>query len=126
MVKIKRYEQYVIVYDEEKRRGITFPVSETVNIDQYVEELRKIADSDEIEAGLRVIPLVFDSFYEVSYRPIKEFLEDKDSAYLDDDEHAKELYEFYFQHSMPQVSPGSVDYIYLGKEYHSGVEVTMC
>lgn len=125
MVEVKRYKQCVIVYDEDKGRGITFPANETIHLNQYCEELNKICCSKEFQAGLLVIPLTFDPEIKGSYKPIKEFLEGKKgNAYLDDDEHAKELYEFYFEHSMPQISPGGVDYIYGGKEYHSRVDIT--
>lgn len=126
MVKIKRGTNSVLVYDEEKLRGITFPSNATVDIKQYIDELMKICGSEEIQSGLLVIPLIFDPFYKVSYKPIKEFLEDKEGVTcLEDDQQAKDLYEFYFQHALPQLSPEGVEYIYVGKEYHSKMDITI-
>ena len=115
MVEIMRNTYSVIVYDETQERGIAFPASKEIEIQQFVEELKQIANSDEIEAGTRITGLVFED----SCRPMKEFLEDKQGRepVLDDDKQAKELYNFYYKHSMPMIGPGIIQYVYMGKEY---------
>lgn len=111
MLTIKRNQHSVIVYDEENGRGITFPNEQDTDVNRYIAELQEHAQV--IKPGTVLVPLLFDPQYKVHNRPMQLFLETHDvESVLQEDDTAKELYEFYFAHAIPQLSPAGVSYIF--------------
>lgn len=111
MLKIERNQYCVIVYDEENRRGITFPNKQDADVNLYVAELQERVQV--IMPGTVLVPFLFDPQYKENNRPMQLFLEAHDvQSVLQEDDTAKELYEFYFAHAIPQISPAGVSYIF--------------
>lgn len=113
MIEIKRNASSVIAFDESEGRGITFPTNDSVSIEQFIEEVQKISET--MKYGLVLVVLLFDPKYKENYRPMSKFLEGKDGPQvLEDDATVRKLYGYYFSHAIPELSPGRVNYIFLG------------
>ncbi len=111
MLKIERNTHCIIVYDEEANRGIAFPNTVNKNVNLYVEELQERAKS--IKPGTVLVPLLFDTRYSENSKPMQLFLKDNSvESILQEDTTAANLYEFYFKHAIPQISPAGVSYIF--------------
>lgn len=111
MLIIERNKHCVIVYDESAGRGITFPNTEGKDVNLYVQELQERAQF--IKPGIVLVPLLFDTHYEENSRPMQLFLKNNSiESILQEDSTAIELYEFYFAHAIPQISPTEVSYIF--------------
>ncbi len=111
MLTIERNKHCVIVYDESAGRGITFPNTEDKDVNLYVQELQERAQV--IKPGTVLVPLLFDSQYKENSRPMQLFLKNNSiESVLQKDSTANELYEFYFAHAIPQLSPAGVSYIF--------------
>ncbi len=111
MLTIKRSQHSVIVYDEGNNKGITFPNKQDTDVNQYIAELQEHARV--IKPGTVLVPLLFDPQYKENNRPMQLFLETHDvKSVLQEDDTAKELYNFYFAHAIPQLSPAGVSYIF--------------
>ncbi len=92
-------------------RGITFPNDQDTDVNRYIADLQEHAQV--IKPGTVLVPLLFDPQYKVHNRPMQLFLETHDvESVLQEDDTAKELYEFYFAHAIPQLSPAGVSYIF--------------
>lgn len=116
MVKILRKKCSVIAYSEADNRGIAFPKDPKVDVNDFITELQEIAEKcEEVKVGTIIVPLVFDSTYKENYRAMSKFLKDKKGWYvLKNKKIVRELYKFYFANSIPEFSPGGVNYIFLG------------
>ena len=113
MLEIKRSNYCVIAYDESEGRGIAFPANDSISINGFVEELQELAE--DMKPGLVIVSLVFDPKYDTNYCPMSKYLEGKEGPQiLNDDNEVKGLYDFYFSHSIPEISPMSINYIFLG------------
>ena len=111
MLRIERNNHCVIVYDEGAGRGITFPNTADKDVKLYVQELQERAQV--IKPGTVLVPLLFDTQYKENSRPMQFFLENNSiESVLQEDSTAAELYEFYFAHAIPQISPAGVSYIF--------------
>ena len=113
MLEIKRGNCCVIAYDESEGRGIAFPANDSISINDFIEEFQELAEG--MKAGLVIVFLVFDPRYDINYRPMSKYLEGKESPQiLNDDNEVKGLYDFYFSHSILEISPMGVNFIFLG------------
>lgn len=113
MIEIKRNASSVIAFDESEGRGITFPVNDSIAVEQFVEEVQKISET--MKYGLVLVVLLFDPRYNDNYRPMQKFLEGKEGPQvLEDDANVRMLYGYYFSHAIPELSPGRVNYIFVG------------
>ena len=113
MLEIRRSTYSVIVYDESENRGITFPIDDSTEVNHFVEEVQKLAEG--MKKGMILIPLLFDPNYSTNYRPMGKYLDGKEGPQiLRDDIRVRELYDFYFSHSIPEIIPAGINYIFLG------------
>ena len=111
MLTIERNKHCVIVYDEDEGRGITFPNTVDKDVTLYVQELQERAQV--ITPGTILVPLLFDTQYKENSRPMQLFLEDSSiESVLQEDTTARKLYEFYFAHAIPQISPAGMSWIF--------------
>ena len=111
MIKIERNNHCIIVYSEKPKRGIVFPTTIDKDVSVFLREVQKRAQF--IETGTILVILLFDEQYEDNYRPMRCFLETHNvEDVLHDDSTAIELYKFYFENSIIQVSPAGVSWIF--------------
>lgn len=111
MIIIERNKHCVIVYDEIASRGINFPNTKDKDVNLYIHELKECVRV--IKPGTVLVPLLFDSQYKENSRPMQLFLKNNNiESILQEDLTATELYEFYFAHAIPQISPAGVSYIF--------------
>ena len=112
MIEIRKQRTLVVVYDESENRGIAYPVKQTIGVDVYVAELRKLAAN--MKYGMIIIPLIPDSLYFDNYYPLKRFMDVKKRKYkdLERDLVAEQLYNFYFKHAVLQIGSESASYIF--------------
>ena len=116
MIKILRKKYCVIAYNEDENRAIAFPRNTKVKVNDFINELKEIAEkAEEIRAGIVVVSLVFDPKYKENYEPMKKFLQNKNSPILlRSDKKVKELYDFYFSNAIIQLSPAGPSYCFVG------------
>lgn len=112
MLEIKRNTYSVIAYDESEGRGISFPTNDSTDVNLFVQEIQQLAN--DMHLGIVIVPLVFDSRYETNYFPMSKYLEGKEGPQvLNDDNEVKALYDFYFTHSITQIGPRGIKFIFL-------------
>lgn len=114
MIKVLRKKHCVFVYDESENRGIVFPSTVSTQKEDFIKSARETAQT--LKFGLLVKPLLYDFSRVDNFNPLADFLigkPDRDHV-LDEDENAKEMYKFFFSNSIPQFSPGQIDFLYLG------------
>ena len=112
LINVKHTRQAVFAWENEKNRGIVYPATVTTDIELFTSEVKKIAL--EQMNHIRFVSLVFDPTFERNYLPMREFLNQKEPIckkfkngeekelydFLQyDDNSARELYTFFFEHS---------------------------
>lgn len=113
MLIIERNQHCIIVYDTDAGRGITFPNTVDKDVELYVNELQE--RSQFITPGTVLVPLLFDTKYAENSKPMQLFLKDNSiNSVLQENMTACKLYDFYFEHAIPQISPAGVSYIFCG------------
>ena len=124
LIKVKHTRNAIFVWEDEKNRGIAYPATVSTSIELFTSEVRKIAL--EQMNHIRFVSLVFDPSFKRNYLPMREFLNSKEPHckkckdgeekelydFLQyEDNSAKELYNFFFNHSTRiEYTNGYVEY----------------
>lgn len=115
MIEVLRKEHCVFVFDQFENRGIVFPRTVTTTFEDFMRNTKETAQT--LKEGMFVKPLIYDFSRVGNYNALADFvcgMKNRDHV-LDSDENAIEMYKFFFANSIPQISPGNIDFIYLGK-----------
>ncbi len=113
MIEIKRNAFSIIAYNESEGRGIYLPVSESTDIDEFVKEVKRIAN--DMKFGIILSPLTYYPEDPRSYHPMQKYFETekKQGAQIfKNDAEVKKLYKFFFSHSIIQISPSGPSYFF--------------
>lgn len=112
LINVRHTRYAIFVWEDEKNRGIVYPATVSTDIELFTYEVKTIA-LDQMRY-IRFVSLVFDPTFGRNYLPMREFLNQKepickkfnhgDERELYDflqyeDNSAKELYNFFFEHS---------------------------
>ena len=114
MVEVVRKKHCVIVYDESENRGVAFPSTVSTEFNDFLKDVKETCMS--LKYGMLIKPLLYDFSKVHHFNALADFLEgnpDKDHA-LENDDTAREFHQFFFAHSIPEFSPGKIDFLYLG------------
>lgn len=126
MIKVRYSRHAVMVWEEEKNRGIVYPATVSTDIELFTYEVRMIILEE--MRNVRFVSLVFDPSFTRNYIPMRAFLNEKDPKckkcndgeeremydFLQyDDAAARELYSFFFEHAKKIVYPDG----YIGYEF---------
>ena len=124
LIKVKHTRNAIFVWEDEKNRGIAYPATVSTELGLFAYEVKQIVL--EQMKHIRFMSLVFEPSYGRYYLPMREFLNaeephcknctDGEEIEMYDflqyeDNSAKELYNFFFEHSTPtEYKNGYVDY----------------
>lgn len=115
MVEVLRKEHCVFVFNKDENKGIVFPKTVSTTFEAFITDAMKTAKT--LKDGMFIKPLIYDFSRVGNHNALADFVCDMPNRdhVLDKDENAIKFYEFFFENSIPQLSPGSVDFLYLGK-----------
>ena len=124
MIKVRHTRYAIFVWDDEKKRGIVYPATVSTDIESFTSEVRRIALDQMIY--VHFVSLVFDPTFGRNYLPMREFINEKEPKCKNlsdgdetemytplqyDDNWAKELHIFFFEHTTEFVyENGYVEY----------------